>query len=82
LHPAALTAVRQIVNDITNLLSIAGGHVEIAMTATREHPVNRKEELALSREASDLAMRLAHQLAQLLGPGFVIDKNGNGGSSI
>lgn len=68
LHPAELHAVRQIVNDIANLLTIAAGHIELTMKASKDHPVNRVEELTASQEASNLAIRLAHRLAHIIGP--------------
>lgn len=68
LHPAELHAVRQIVQDIANLLTIAGGHIALTLQASVDHPVNRAEELQAASEASNLAIRLAKRLAHLIGP--------------
>lgn len=68
LHPAELYVVRQIVQDIANLLTIAGGHITLTLLASKDHPVNRAEELEAANEASGLAIKLAKRLAHLIGP--------------
>jgi hypothetical protein len=53
-------------NDITNMLTVTLGHLSIAETASPEHFVNRAEELEYARQAAELGVSAASQLAALL----------------
>lgn len=53
-------------NDITNMLTVTLGHLSIAEAASPARFVNRAEELEYAREAAELGVSAAGQLAALL----------------